>query len=72
MLRAVRTELLTPLGLRSLSPREPAYQPRYLGGLRARDAAYHQGTVWAWLIGQFIDAWRKACPADDVRTFLSG
>jgi glycogen debranching enzyme len=72
VLRAVRHELLTPVGLRSLGPREPAYQPRYRGDLQARDAAYHQGTVWAWLIGPFIDAWRKTFPADDVRPFLAG
>jgi glycogen debranching enzyme len=72
VLRAVRDELLTPLGLRSLGPREPAYQPRYQGDLHARDAAYHQGTVWAWLIGPFIDAWRKTFPGDDVRPFLAG
>jgi predicted glycogen debranching enzyme len=44
-------ELVTPVGLRSLAPGHPDYQPRYFGDLRARDAAYHQGTVWGWLIG---------------------
>jgi glycogen debranching enzyme len=72
MLRAVRRELLTPVGLRSLGPREPAYRPRYEGDLRARDAAYHQGTVWAWLIGPFVDAWRKVFPEDDVGGLLAG
>jgi predicted glycogen debranching enzyme len=72
VLRAVRDELLTPVGLRSLGPREPAYQPRYQGNLETRDAAYHQGTVWAWLIGPFIDAWRKTFPGDDVGPFLHG
>jgi glycogen debranching enzyme len=72
MLRAVRRELLTPVGLRSLGPREPAYRASYQGDLHARDAAYHQGTVWAWLIGPFVDAWRKAFPADDVRELLAG
>src|SRR6185369_5027914 len=72
MLRAVRRELLTPVGLRSLGPREPAYRARYEGDLRARDAAYHQGTVWPWLIGPFLDAWRKAFPGDDVRGLLAG
>lgn len=48
--------LLTPVGLRSLDPAHKNYQPRYFGDLRARDAAYHQGTVWAWLIGPFFDA----------------
>jgi len=46
-------ELLTPVGLRSLSPRDSRYAPRYLGDPRARDGAYHQGTVWSWLLGPF-------------------
>ena len=50
-MKVVRERLLTPVGLRSLAPGEPDYKPRYYGDLRARDAAYHQGTVWAWLIG---------------------
>jgi glycogen debranching enzyme len=65
VLKAVRNELLTPLGLRTLSPKHPDYQPKYYGDLRSRDAAYHQGTVWPWLLGPFIDAWRRAFP-DDV------
>jgi predicted glycogen debranching enzyme len=72
VLDKVRAELVTPKGLRSLGPREPDYQPRYRGDLRSRDAAYHQGTVWGWLIGPFVDAWRKAHPQDDVRPFLAG
>lgn len=69
---AVRDRLLTPLGLRSLAPGEPDYKPRYFGDLRARDAAYHQGTVWAWLIGPFIDAWLRVNPGDvaTARRFL--
>ncbi|MDC4224379.1 MAG: hypothetical protein MPW15_09165 [Candidatus Manganitrophus sp.] len=55
----VTERLLTPVGLRTLDPAHKDYQPRYFGDLRARDAAYHQGTVWAWLIGPFFDAWRK-------------
>jgi predicted glycogen debranching enzyme len=55
----VERELLTPFGLRSLSPRDPEYRPRYEGDARSRDAAYHQGTVWAWLIGAFINAYLK-------------
>ena len=71
---AVREKLLTPVGLRSLAPGEPDYKPRYFGDLRARDAAYHQGTVWAWLIGPFIDAWLRVHPDDKAgaRGFLSG
>jgi predicted glycogen debranching enzyme len=55
----VEKELLTPFGLRSLSPKDVGYCPHYLGSPAERDAAYHQGTVWAWLIGGFIDAYRK-------------
>jgi predicted glycogen debranching enzyme len=66
--------LLTPVGLRSLAPGEPEYKPRYFGDLRSRDAAYHQGTVWGWLIGPWIDAWVKVHPDDRVgaRRFLDG
>jgi predicted glycogen debranching enzyme len=60
----VRQRLLTPLGLRSLAPGEPEYKPTYDGDLRARDAAYHQGTVWPWLIGPFADAWLRVHPGD--------
>lgn len=48
--------LVTSLGLRSLAPDDPAYQPRYTGDRVARDVAYHQGTVWAWLFGPFVAA----------------
>jgi predicted glycogen debranching enzyme len=54
---AVAQRLWTPLGLRSLAPEEPGYAPRYEGGMRERDSAYHQGTVWPWLIGPFVEAW---------------
>lgn len=64
VLDTVRERLLTPVGLRSLSPDHPEYKPKYFGDLRARDAAYHQGTVWAWLIGPFIDAWLRTYPDD--------
>jgi predicted glycogen debranching enzyme len=69
-----RERLLTPVGLRSLAPGEPDYKPRYYGDLRARDAAYHQGTVWAWLIGPFIDAWLRVYPEDieGARRLLAG
>ncbi|MFN6964560.1 MAG: amylo-alpha-1,6-glucosidase [Pyrinomonadaceae bacterium] len=63
----VEAELLTPVGLRSLSPRDPAYVPRYIGGPFERDSAYHQGTVWAWLIGPFIDAYRRVFPDREWR-----
>jgi predicted glycogen debranching enzyme len=53
----VEEKLWTPLGLRSLAPDEPGYAPRYAGGPADRDGAYHQGTVWPWLLGAFVDAW---------------
>ncbi|MDF3071565.1 MAG: glycogen debranching protein [Polyangiaceae bacterium] len=53
-------ELYTPLGLRSLAPHEPHYCPHYTGGVRERDGAYHQGTVWPWLLGPFVEAWVKS------------
>jgi predicted glycogen debranching enzyme len=52
----VRRELLTPYGLRTLSPRHPGYRGRYEGDLPTRDAAYHQGTVWPWLLGHYGEA----------------
>ena len=57
VVETVQTRLLTPLGLRSLAPGEPNYSPRYRGGVRERDGAYHQGTVWPWLMGPFVEAW---------------
>jgi predicted glycogen debranching enzyme len=70
----VRERLVTPVGLRSLSRDHADYKAKYFGDLRARDAAYHQGTVWAWLIGPFIDAWLKVYPEDfaGARKFLGG
>ncbi len=59
VLRAVQAELLTPVGLRTLSPRDPAYHGRYEGDRWQRDAAYHQGTVWPWLLGPYITALRR-------------
>jgi predicted glycogen debranching enzyme len=53
----VEARLLTPLGLRSLAPGEGGYAPHYEGGARQRDHAYHQGTVWPWLTGPFVEAW---------------
>jgi predicted glycogen debranching enzyme len=72
VVRVAQEKLLTPVGLRSLAPDEPDYKPKYDGDLRSRDAAYHQGTVWAWLIGPFIDAWLKVHPGDNetARSFL--
>jgi predicted glycogen debranching enzyme len=74
VVQVAQDKLLTPVGLRSLSPDDPEFKPTYHGDLKTRDAAYHQGTVWAWLIGPFIDAWLKVYP-DDRRgagRFLEG
>lgn len=74
VLDVVKEKLLTPVGLRSLSPDHPDYKPTYFGDLRARDAAYHQGTVWPWLIGLYIDAYLAQHPGDKktARGFLDG
>jgi predicted glycogen debranching enzyme len=74
VLNTVKDRLLTPLGLRTLAPSDPNYKPHYDGELRARDAAYHQGTVWAWLIGPFFDAWLRTNPGDweTARSLLAG
>jgi predicted glycogen debranching enzyme len=61
----VTRRLLTPYGLRTLDPADPLFKAQYFGDLRARDAAYHQGTVWPWLIGPFIDAWLRVHPGGE-------
>ena len=58
----VQEKLLTPFGLRTLEIAHPDFKPIYEGDLRSRDAAYHQGTVWPWLIGPYFDAWLKVYP----------
>ena len=79
VVRAVREQLLVPCGLRTLSPADPAYRGRYRGSPAERDGAYHQGTVWPWLLGAFGEAALRV--ADDpeqekenlrqyLRTFL--
>jgi predicted glycogen debranching enzyme len=74
VLDVVQKHLVTPYGLRSLAPGYPDYKQQYYGDLRSRDAAYHQGTVWAWLVGPFIDAWLRVYPDDfaGARRFLEG
>ncbi len=74
VIHVVSERLLTPYGLRSLSQDHPDYKPTYSGDIRSRDAAYHQGTIWAWLIGPYIDAWLKLHPQDPTaaRPFLLG
>jgi predicted glycogen debranching enzyme len=53
----IEAKMVTPLGIRSLAREEPNYRGRYEDGVRDRDAAYHQGTAWPWLMGPFIEAW---------------
>jgi glycogen debranching enzyme len=57
---AVQRELLTPCGMRTLAPNDPRYRGVYVGDRRSRDQAYHNGTVWAWLLGPFTTAFLKA------------
>jgi predicted glycogen debranching enzyme len=59
VVEVVEWELLTPFGLRTLSPRDPRYRGRYEGDQLSRDGAYHQGTVWPWLLGPFLSAYVK-------------
>ena len=74
---AVEKHLVTPIGLRSLAPEEPGYKPHYGGDGRERDSAYHQGTVWPWLMGPFIEAWVRvrgetaAAKAEARKKFLA-
>ena len=63
----VENELLTPVGLRSLSPKDSQYCPIYIGSPFERDSSYHQGTVWGWLIGGFVDAYRKINPNSEEK-----
>jgi glycogen debranching enzyme len=74
VLDVVTERLVTPVGLRSLAPGHPDFKTRYYGDIFARDAAYHQGTVWGWLIGPFVDAWIKVYPDDreGARRWLEG
>lgn len=77
ILRLVQAQLVTPVGLRTLSPDDPRYRPRYEGGVRERDGAYHQGTVWPFLLGPLVTAWiksfgRNAKSRNEARGFLDG
>ena len=73
-MQAVYDRLVTPVGLRSLAPDDPEFKSRYFGDLRSRDAAYHQGTVWAWLVGPYVDAYLRVYPGDlaGARECLAG
>jgi glycogen debranching enzyme len=65
----VKRELLTPVGLRTLARYDPRYRPRYEGGVNERDSAYHQGTVWPWLMGPFLTAYMRVYGQDpEART----
>lgn len=64
VLEAVQRDLYTPVGLRTLSPHHPDYKEKYDGDIKARDAAYHQGSVWPWLIGAYADVCLKVNPSD--------
>jgi glycogen debranching enzyme len=77
ILRLVEEQLLTRVGLRTLSPHDPRYRARYEGGVLERDSAYHQGTVWPFLLGTFVTAWikvhgKKAAALKQARAFLDG
>lgn len=66
MLEVTRRELLTPFGLRTLGPREPGYIGRFEGPVERRDAAYHMGTVWPWLLAPYATALRRFGTADEI------
>lgn len=77
VLLIIKDQLLTPVGLRTLSPGDSRYRPRYEGGVAERDGAYHQGTVWPFLLGPFVTAWIKtfgksAQVKAQARAFLNG
>lgn len=69
ILEVARQRLLTPYGLRSLDPSHPAYIGSYAGNSHHRDRAYHQGTVWSWLLGPFIRAWQRFYPVETPLPF---
>ncbi|BCZ78746.1 glycogen debranching protein [Paraburkholderia terrae] len=62
----VESHLLTSLGLRTLSPEDPGYRGRYAGAPLERDGAYHQGTVWPWLLGPFVEVWLRVQRPDEA------
>ena len=77
ILRLVKEQLFTPVGLRTLSATDPHYHARYEGGVRERDSAYHQGTVWPFLLGPMVTAWiksfgRNATARNEARGLLNG
>jgi predicted glycogen debranching enzyme len=77
VVEAVQRCLLTPYGLRTLAPSDPAYHARYIGDPRTRDSAYHQGTVWPWLLGPFLQAYltvngHSEAACEQARQWMSG
>ncbi len=66
VVNVVEKHLWTPLGLRSLSPDNPQYRATYSGNIWQRDGSYHQGTVWPWLVGPFIEAWVRVRETTDA------
>ena len=66
ILKTVEQHLLTPVGLRSLSPTDPEYRPRYEGDTWSRDGAYHQGTIWTWLLGPYAEAHYKTYHSQEI------
>jgi glycogen debranching enzyme len=71
VLARVRRDLLTPVGLRSLAPGEPGYLGHYAGGIAARDRAYHQGTVWPWLLGAYVRAALHRGQGDELESLVA-
>jgi predicted glycogen debranching enzyme len=71
VLNVVERELLTPYGLRTLSPKDPNYRPQCIGDQASRDGAYHQGTVWPWLLGLYCDALAYVRGEFDLRNLIS-
>lgn len=72
LVQHVEAHLLTPMGLRTLAPGHPDYRGRYEGDQGSRDAAYHNGTVWPWLLGPYIDAFHRLHPTRLAGPFLGG
>jgi glycogen debranching enzyme len=73
VVETVKEHLLTPFGLRSLSPEDKDYIGHYHGNVYERDRAYHQGTVWAWLIGPYISAYVRAyAGCEGVSRYIKG
>jgi glycogen debranching enzyme len=68
----VQAQLMTPFGVRTLSPKDPDFHARYFEDARGRELGYHEGAVWPWLVGPFLDAWRRVYPhrLEELRALL--